>query len=139
MSNKILACGLTITTMIFMPQIVGAEQVIIQRGSTRATAEGKNNSASSGVHQSSRQNRFGNPNSYFHNQNQTSTQQGQSNSTAVGENNTVTNYINQSSVQDQYDNSNSPHQSSTQNATSNGTAIGQNNSVTGNIEQTNDQ
>jgi hypothetical protein len=129
MSNKILSLGLVTITFLFIPNITRAQNVIIQQGSSSATAVGQGNRAHSSTHQSASQ---------HGGSNQVIIQQAESNSTAIGTNNTVINNVNQSSVQNRY--SVSPTgQISIQRGISNGTAIGENNRVIGNVEQINQQ
>lgn len=132
MFNRILSLGLATVTLLLFSPVTNAEQVIIQGVRSSATAEGRNNSATSSVRQSARQNR-----SNYSQQNQISNQQGHSSSTAIGENNRVTNTIRQSSTQNQL--SNFREQTSTQRGTSKGTAMGANNTINGNIRQNNQQ
>ena len=128
MSHKLLSLG--IAAGILVPNVVLAEQVIIQQGSTSATAIGNHNYAASSVNQSSVQNQAVNPNTYINEQGQVSIQQGNSNAAAVGNNNTVTSNITQDSVQYQQGNYSDHHnQTAVQNATDNSTAIGDRNRI----------
>lgn len=138
MSRKLLSLG--IATGILIPNVVLAEQVVIQQGRASATAVGNHNYADSSVHQSSTQNQHVNPNGCVNEQGQISVQQGYSNSAAVGNNNAVISNIKQNSSQDQYGNYRDPyHQSGMQNATDNATAVGNNNRIINNTRQYNRQ
>jgi hypothetical protein len=86
MSQKICALSLATVALIILPNLVSAEQVIIQSGSSSASARGNNNFAASRVNQSARQNKLGNGNP-----NQLIIQKGNVNSTAVGANNGANN------------------------------------------------
>ena len=138
MYRKLLSLG--ITAGIFIPNVVLAEQVITQRGSTSATAIGNHNYAGSTVHQSANQNQHANPNTYINQQRQANNQKGYSSSTARGNNNSSVNNIRQNSIQNQYSSySDSPPQSSTQHAINNATAVGNNNRIVNNTRQYNRQ
>lgn len=140
MSHKILSIGIATASLFFIPHLVRAEQVIIQQGSTSATAVGNNNFAASSVHQSATQNQYANPNAYVNEQGQVTVQQGHSNAAAIGQNNTVVNNIDQNSVQNQYGNYGDPNnQLAVQNATGNSAAIGENNLIINNTGQYNQQ
>ncbi|MGD1918747.1 MAG: hypothetical protein ACFCAD_07565 [Pleurocapsa sp.] len=138
MSRKLLSLG--IAAGILIPNIVLAEQVVIQQGSSNATAVGDRNYAGSSIHQSSTQNQHAKPDAYVNEQRQSSIQQGYSNSAAEGNNNEVVSNIEQNSLQDQDGNyRDSHHQSGIQNATDNATAVGNNNRITNHTRQYNRQ
>jgi hypothetical protein len=129
MSHKILSLGIAFSILI--PNVVLAEQVIIQQGSTSATAVGNNNYAASSVHQAATQNQNANVND----PNQIAIQQGQSNTAAIGQNNAVISNIEQNSVQNQSGDPN--NQLGIQSATDNAAAIGNNNTIINNTGQYN--
>ena len=117
---KILVGLVTITGAI-TPNLVQA-QVIIQSGSSSATAEGKNNWAVGKVRQSARQRNL--------DRIQIIKQHGTVDSSARGQNNTVVGNINQSAHQQLHRN-----QSITQNASGTYRGVGTDNIVDGNIDQ----
>ncbi|HEY9771020.1 MAG TPA: hypothetical protein V6C71_21420 [Coleofasciculaceae cyanobacterium] len=128
MSKQLLS--LSIVASILIPNIVLAEQVVVQQGSTNATAIGNHNFAASSVEQSATQNQSANPNAYINEQGQTVVQQGQSSAAAVGQDNVVISEIEQNSVQNQSGNYGDPNnQQAIQNATDNAAAIGQQNTI----------
>jgi hypothetical protein len=120
MSHKILSLGIAFSILI--PNAVLAEQVIIQQGSTSATAVGNNNYAASSVHQAATQNQ----NTNVNDPGQLAIQQGESNTAAIGQNNAVISNIDQNSVQNQ---SGSTDQLGVQSATDNAAAIGNSNTI----------
>lgn len=121
MSHKILSLGIAFSVLV--PNVVLAEQVIIQQGSTSATAIGNNNYAASSVDQAATQNQ----NASVNDPNQTAIQLGQSNTAAIGENNAVISNIDQNSVQNQAGDPN--NQLAVQSATDNAAAIGNSNTI----------
>lgn len=125
---KILVCLVTITGVV-TPNLVEA-QVIIQSGSSRANAEGKNNWAVSEVEQSAKQS---NNLSNYSNSHQIIRQSGRVNSSARGRNNTVVGNINQSAQQE------NNNQTAIQNASGNYRGTGSNNMVDGKINQISNQ
>ncbi|WP_019506023.1 hypothetical protein [Pleurocapsa sp. PCC 7319] len=126
MSKKFLSIGIAAATILLIPNVVRANQVVIQHGSSSATAVGNNNFAASGVHQSAVQNQHGNPNG----SGQMVIQGGHSNAAAIGQNNAVINHIDQASVQNQHGNYGTPqNQLAVQQATGNSAAIGENNLI----------
>ena len=136
MSSKLLSLG--IAAGILIPNAVLAEQVIIQQGSSNATAIGNHNYARSSVHQSATQNQSANPNAYLNGQGQVSIQQGDSNAAAIGNNNAVVGNIEQNSVQNQNGNYSDRHnQSAVQDATDNAAAVGNDNRIINNTRQYN--
>ena len=115
---------------ILIPNTVLAQQVVIQQGSTSATAVGDNNFAAGRVHQSAEQNQHANPNAYVNEQGQVIEQNGQSSAAAVGQGNVVISDIEQNSVQNQHGNYGDPTQQlGVQSATDNAAAVGQNNTI----------
>ena len=118
--------SLTIATGILIPNVVLAEQTVIQRGSTSARAVGHNNRVRSSVNQSANQSQ--DSFNYLYGNQQTSIQQGESNGVGVGNDNLVTNRVDQYSTQTQagrdFDNQNSE-----QNAIRRGEATGDRNRI----------
>lgn len=138
MSHQLLSLGIAVGILI--PNLVLAEQVIIQQGSTSATAVGNNNYAGSSVHQSATQNQDANPNAYLNEQGQLSIQQGTSSAAAIGNHNTVISNIAQDSIQNQQGNYSDRHnQTAIQNAVDNSAAVGNGNSIINSTGQYNRQ
>ncbi|MCC0175654.1 hypothetical protein I4641_01495 [Waterburya agarophytonicola K14] len=138
MYHKLLSLG--IAAGILIPNIVLAEQKVIQQGSSSATAIGNNNRVSSRVYQSVTQNQNANNNGYINRQEQISLQEGHSNATVVGDNNLINTKINQNSIQIQERNyRNRDNQRSQQNAVIHGEAIGDNNRIMNSTGQYNRQ
>ena len=136
MYNKLLS--LSIATGILIPNMVLAEQTVIQRGRTSATAIGNNNRAQSTANQSTTQSQ--NSSNYLSGNRQTSIQQGESNSTGIGNDNLITNRVYQNSTQTQTGNyRDRSNQNSEQNATSRGEAAGDRNRVNNTTRQYNRQ
>lgn len=134
MYHKLLS--LSIATGILIPNIVLAEQTVIQRGSTGATAIGNNNRAQSTLNQSTSQSQ--NSSNHLFGTRQTSIQQGESGAVGVGNDNSVTNRIYQNSTQRQ-DGSYGSNQNAEQNATSRGEATGDRNRISNTTRQYNRQ
>ena len=127
MSNKILSIGIAAATLLLIPNVVRANQVIHQNGSTGATAAGNNSFAASSVHQSAAQSQEANPNAYVNELGQVVIQEGHGNATALGENSAAVTNINQQSIQNLQGNYSDPNsQQAAQSATANSTALGTN-------------